>query len=165
MFSFTRRKSVAANRAADEQRFAAAQAESARRDARQKQAEDARLDLLDRLTNRYYLAHALAANGTTYQIGVANGVHLAIAEVLGQDSISVGYRLDHGISLTGGERCVVDVIDGHDIPVIISADTDVREPVSERLDRLHRKALKADNHPMYHVLYGERTANGALILR
>lgn len=126
----------------------------AERDARVAQEAADRADLIERVSQRYYLADALAKNGTSYQIAVADGLRHALAEIVGKDPISVGYRLDHGLSLTERETCVVDVIDGRDIPVILRPDTDVRERVSERLDRLHRQAMRADNHPLYGHLYG-----------
>lgn len=125
------------------------------RDAAAARAAAERADLIARVSQRYYLADALAKNGTSYQIAVADGLRHALAEIVGLNAISTGYRLDHGLSLTEEETCVVDVIDGRDIPVILRPETDVREPVTERLDRLHRAALRADNHPMFHYLYGK----------
>lgn len=124
------------------------------RDAATARAAATQADLIARISRRYYLADALAKNGTSYQIAVSDGLRYALAEIVGRDPISVGYALEHGLSLTERETCVIDVIDGRDIPVILRADTDVREPVAERLDRLHRQALRADNHPMWHYLYG-----------
>lgn len=127
--------------------------------AERAKAEQAKADLLARLLTRYYAASALIENsfssgrgGNSHQIGVASGLSDAIAEVLDLNTITTNYRLTHGLSMSEDETCVVD---GGEIPVILRKDTDRREPVTERLARLHAEALKATGHPMYEVLYGK----------
>lgn len=121
------------------------------------QAQQARTDLIARVSRRYYLAHALSTNGNRHQSDMSHGIMYALAEITGIDTITLGYRLSHGLSLTDmSEFCVADN-DGT-LPVILREGTEAREPVAERLDRLHREALAADNHPMFHVLYGQSAA-------
>lgn len=122
--------------------------------ARREQAEQDKADLIARVTRRYYHANALSVSGNRHQTDVAQGIMNALAEITGMNAITVGYRLDHGLSLTDlSEFCVVD--NNGTLPVILRKGTEVREPVADRLDRLRAEALKADNHPLYEHLYGD----------
>ena len=134
--------------------------------ATQKAAQE-KTDLIVRTSRHFYLWHAIVqhdfATGIkpqSHQIGMLDGLRYALAEITGLDPIVVDYRLSHGLSLVNmTECCVVD--NNGTLPVILSPNSDVRLPVAERLDRLHRDALKADNHPMYHVIYGRDGATAS----
>jgi hypothetical protein len=131
---------------------------------REQQAAQEKADLIDRVAGRYYIASAIVSAAfkdgvkpSSHMIGSMYGHIEALAAITGLDSITVGYRMEHGLSLTDStEMCVVD--NNGTLPVILRKDSDVRLPVAERLDRLHREALRADNHPMLFALYGESAA-------
>ena len=131
---------------------------------REQQAAQEKATLIEQVSHRYYIASAIVSAAfkdgvkpSSHMIGSMYGHIEALAAVTGRDSISVGYRMEHGLSLTDTtEMCVVD--NNGTLPVILRKGTDVREPVSERLDRLHREALRADNHPMFFALYGNAAA-------
>lgn len=110
-------------------------------------------DLVDRLTTRYYAASALVAlsfktgDGNSHQIGVMDGLIRAISEVTGINTITVGYKMSHGIPVTSNWIAVNDHPSPLDNDIRLLHDG-IREPIQDRLDHLHQQALTATGHPL-----------------
>lgn len=140
--------------------------EQARQERQRIAAEKAaaREALIERLSHRYYLAHAVSSDMVTskygapsHLIGVCSGIVSALAEVTGKSEISVGCKMERGIPVDADWLTVNDAPSGA-TPDIRLLHDGIREPITERLDMLHRAALKADGHPAYNAIFGRETA-------
>lgn len=116
-------------------------------------------DLIAHLSNRYYIAHAIVQSnfaagisGGSHLIGVCSGIEEALAAITGKSVYSVQHKMSNGVPLDMDWIVVNDAPNGVSGGLRVLHDG-IREPVTERLDMLHRAALKADGHPMYDVLY------------
>lgn len=132
------------------------------RAAAEKAAE--REALIESLSHRYYLAHAISSDmlkdnygSPSHLIGVCSGIIAALADVTGKNEISVGYKMERGIPVEADWIAVNDAPTGA-TPDIRLLHDGIREPITERLDMLHRAALKADGHPAYNSIFGREKA-------
>lgn len=133
------------------------------RQERQRVADEkatAREALIERLSHRYYLAHAISSDmlndnygAPSHLIGVCSGIVAALAEITGKNEISVGFKMERGIPVDADWITVNDAPAGA-TPDIRLLHDGIREPITDRLDMLHRAALKADGHPAYNSIFG-----------
>lgn len=114
--------------------------------------------LIEKISTDYYAASALCRTSSIpEQTGVLTGCIKALAHITGLDEIVLGYRMDHALPIHGAGKdwiCVVDTIDGRDVPVILG-EGESRTPVHERRTRLEHAALVSTGHPLA-AYYAER---------
>jgi hypothetical protein len=151
LFTAPRDLAAARREIADHRDRAQVQADRRRADAISdaRRAATARKSLIEALVTDYHHAEALYSLGRTneFQMGMAAGLAQAIAHEVGLSVITVQFRLERGLPVTGSDWWTHRTDDGQ----VLVHHHGIAEDLDDHLTNLRADALARRGHPLARV--------------